>query len=67
VSPLSIVKSINLGGVENEGTHALGIIGSDFEKEITAQMPLGRIDQPGDIAPTSPDSGWLSTSSASRR
>jgi 3-oxoacyl-[acyl-carrier protein] reductase len=58
------VNSINPGGVETEGTHALGIIGSDFEKEITAQTPLGRIGQPGDIAPiavflASPDSGWL--------
>jgi hypothetical protein len=27
---------LNPGGVETEGTHALGIIGSNFEKEITA-------------------------------
>ena len=58
------VNSINPGMVETEGTHTLGIPGSDFEKELVAQTPLGRIGQPGDIAPlavflASSDSGWL--------
>src|SRR5580765_1159384 len=44
------VNSINPGGVETEGTHAAGIIGSDFEKQMVAQTPLGRLGQPEDIA-----------------
>ena len=58
------VNSINPGVVETEGVRAAGIIGSDFQKELEAQTPLGRIAQPDDIAPVavflaSADSGWL--------
>lgn len=58
------VNSINPGGVETEGVHTAGIIGSDFEKEMIAGTPLGRFGQPGDIAPlavflASDDSAWL--------
>ena len=58
------VNSINPGMVETEGVHALGILGSDFEKDAVAQTPLGRIGQPGDIAPAvaflaSPESAWI--------
>ncbi|HZC44653.1 MAG TPA: glucose 1-dehydrogenase [Acidobacteriaceae bacterium] len=58
------VNSINPGMIETEGAHSAGIIGSDFEKGAVAQTPLGRIGQPGDIAPlavflASADSGWL--------
>jgi 3-oxoacyl-[acyl-carrier protein] reductase len=58
------VNTINPGMVETEGTHAGGFIGSDFEKELVAQAPLGRIGQVSDIAPlavflASDDSGWL--------
>jgi 3-oxoacyl-[acyl-carrier protein] reductase len=58
------VNSINPGVVETEGTHAMGIIGGDFQKGFEAQTPLGRIGQPEDIAPiavflASQDSGWL--------
>ena len=58
------VNSINPGMVETEGAHTAGVIGSDFQKQIEAQTPLGRIGQPGDIAPiavflASADSGWL--------
>ena len=58
------VNSINPGPVETEGFHAMGAPGSDFEKQMLAQTPLGRIGQPGDIAPVavflaSEDSGWL--------
>jgi 3-oxoacyl-[acyl-carrier protein] reductase len=58
------VNAINPGGVETEGAHAAGVIGSDFEKQMVAQTPLGRIGQPTDIAPiavflASADSGWL--------
>jgi len=58
------VNSINPGMVETEGTHAVGVIGSDFQKQFEVQTPLGRIAQPDDIAPiavflASADSGWL--------
>jgi 3-oxoacyl-[acyl-carrier protein] reductase len=58
------VNSINPGMVETEGVHTAGFIGSDFQKQMEAQTPLGRIAQPQDIAPiavflASADSGWL--------
>jgi 3-oxoacyl-[acyl-carrier protein] reductase len=58
------VNAINPGAVETEGVHAAGVIGSDFEKQMVAQTPLGRLGQPEDIAPiavflASADSGWL--------
>jgi 3-oxoacyl-[acyl-carrier protein] reductase len=58
------VNSINPGGVETEGAVTAGVIGSDWEKQMVADTPLGRIGQPGDIAPlatflASNDSGWL--------
>ena len=58
------VNSINPGLVETEGTHSGGQIGSDLEKWLVAQTPLGRTGQVGDIAPVavflaSDDSAWL--------
>src|SRR5882724_4473212 len=58
------VNAIKPGGVETEGFHTLGMPGSDFEKQMIAQTPLGRIGQPHDIAPAvaflaSPDSAWI--------
>lgn len=58
------VNSINPGGVETEGFHAAGFAGSDFERAMVAQTPLGRLGQPQDIAPiavflASEESGWL--------
>ncbi len=58
------VNSINPGVVETEGTHTAGIIGSDFEKTLIAQAPLGRSATVSDIAPiavflASDDSAWL--------
>jgi 3-oxoacyl-[acyl-carrier protein] reductase len=58
------VNSINPGMVETEGVHTGGFIGSEFQKQLEAQTPLGRIAQPNDIAPiavflASEDSGWL--------
>jgi len=44
------VNTIAPGGVETEGVHRIGIIGSDFEKRIVADTPLGRLGQPDDIA-----------------
>jgi len=58
------VNSINPGGVETEGTHSSGIVGSDFANQMIARTPLGRFGQPEDIAPiavflASPESSWL--------
>lgn len=58
------VNTIAPGGVETEGTRSVGIIGSDFEKQIIAGTPLGRLGQPNDIAKVavflaSDDSAWV--------
>jgi 3-oxoacyl-[acyl-carrier protein] reductase len=58
------VNAINPGGVETEGVHDLGIIGTDFEKQMVERTPLGRLGQPDDIAKVavflaSPASGWM--------
>jgi 3-oxoacyl-[acyl-carrier protein] reductase len=58
------VNSINPGVVETEGARTAGVIGSDWQTQVVAQTPLGRIAQPEDIAPiavflASADSGWL--------
>jgi 3-oxoacyl-[acyl-carrier protein] reductase len=58
------VNTIAPGGVETEGTHTLGVVGSDFAKQIVAKTPLGRFGQPEDIAPVavylaSDESGWI--------
>jgi 3-oxoacyl-[acyl-carrier protein] reductase len=58
------VNSLNPGGVETEGTHTAGVIGSDFEKDMIRRTTLGRIGQPNDIAKVavflaSDDSSWI--------
>src|ERR1700722_13483187 len=58
------VNSINPGVVETEGTRSAGLIGSDFEKGLVAQTPLGRTGQPSDIASVavflaSDNSAWV--------
>jgi len=58
------VNSINPGMVETEGIQAAGVIGSDYQKQVEALTPLGRIGQPQDIAPAavffaSSDSAWI--------
>jgi 3-oxoacyl-[acyl-carrier protein] reductase len=58
------VNSINPGMVETEGVQTAGLIGSDFEKGIVAQTPLGRLGQVDDIASVatflaSNDSKWI--------
>jgi len=58
------VNSINPGGVATEGFVSAGLQGSDFEKQLTAETPLGRFGQPDDIAPVavflaSSDSAWI--------
>jgi 3-oxoacyl-[acyl-carrier protein] reductase len=58
------VNSLNPGMIETEGVHNAGIIGSDFQKKIEAETPLGRIGQPDDIGSAavflaSSDSRWI--------
>jgi 3-oxoacyl-[acyl-carrier protein] reductase len=58
------VNAIRPGGVVTEGFHAMGGPGSDLEKQMIAQTPLGRIGQPHDIAPAavflaSRDGAWI--------
>ena len=60
------VNSINPGATATEGARAAGIIGvgSDYEKQMIALTPLGRVGQPSDIAPiavflASDESSWL--------
>ena len=58
------VNTIAPGGVETEGTHTAGVIGSDFEKQMVAGTPLGRMGQPDDIARVavflaSDAAGWI--------
>jgi 3-oxoacyl-[acyl-carrier protein] reductase len=58
------VNAISPGMIETEGTHATGFVGSDFQKMVETQAPLGRMGQPDDIAPTavylaSPDSKYM--------
>jgi 3-oxoacyl-[acyl-carrier protein] reductase len=45
------VNSINPGGTETEGAHAIGVMGTDFQKHLVTQTPLGRFGQPSDIGP----------------
>lgn len=58
------VNAVNPGMVETEGSVSAGFIGSDFEKAIVAQTPLGRTGRPDDIADVavflaSNDSRWM--------
>jgi 3-oxoacyl-[acyl-carrier protein] reductase len=58
------VNAVNPGLVETEGTVSAGFIGSDFEKQHVAQVPLGRTGRVGDIASiavflASNDSAWM--------
>ena len=59
------VNAINPGMIETEGVQSAGFLGSDFEKGIVAQTPLGRIGKPDDISPAavylaSSDSKYMS-------
>lgn len=58
------VNNVAPGGTDTEGARTLGVIGSDFEKQIVANTPLARLGQPDDIAKVavflgSDESAWL--------
>jgi 3-oxoacyl-[acyl-carrier protein] reductase len=58
------VNAVNPGPIETEGFRAIGIPGTDFERQMVAQTPLGRIGQPRDVAPVvaflaSPEAEWI--------
>jgi 3-oxoacyl-[acyl-carrier protein] reductase len=58
------VNAVAPGATHSEGFEAAGIAGSDFETQIIAQTPLGRLGQPGDIAQVavflaSDAAGWV--------
>ncbi|MDM4018141.1 glucose 1-dehydrogenase [Roseiconus lacunae] len=60
------VNSVNPGATLSEGTKSAGLYGtgSDFEQQLVAMTPLGRIGTPPDIAKVvtflaSDDAGWL--------
>lgn len=70
LGPLKIrVNLINPGATETEGIHSSGIVmGTDFEKQIIASSPLGRMGQPKDIASVigfiaSDEAGWVTGAS----
>src|SRR5260370_502524 len=37
------VNALNPGGTETEGTHAAGVMGTEFKKQIIASTSLGRV------------------------
>jgi 3-oxoacyl-[acyl-carrier protein] reductase len=60
------VNSVNPGATLSEGTKSAGLYGagSEFERQLIAMTPLGRVGMPSDIAKivaflASDDSGWL--------
>lgn len=57
-------NAVNPGLIETEGTHAAGVMGSDFHAWNESLTPLGRIGQVEDIASivsylASDDAGWV--------
>jgi 3-oxoacyl-[acyl-carrier protein] reductase len=58
------VNAVNPGMVETEGVVEAGFNEGEFRQGVEAQTPLGRIGQPGDIAPAvvflaSSDAAWI--------
>jgi 3-oxoacyl-[acyl-carrier protein] reductase len=46
------VNAISPGMIDTEGSRAGGFVGTDFQRMVEAQAPLGRMGQPDDISPT---------------
>jgi 3-oxoacyl-[acyl-carrier protein] reductase len=58
------VNAVNPGLIETDGTHAAGVMGSEFQTWNEQQTPLGRIGQVKDVASivsflASDDAGWV--------
>jgi 3-oxoacyl-[acyl-carrier protein] reductase len=58
------VNSLSPGFTETEGSHDLGIFGTDTERQLVARTPLGRVGQPNDIGTVavflaSDDASWI--------
>lgn len=58
------VNSVNPGMVATEGTRTAGMAGGEFERQVVATTPLGRVGQPSDIVGpvaflASEDAGWI--------
>lgn len=58
------VNAVNPGITSTEGVASAGVLGSDYEKQLVAQTPLGRLGQPDDIADVvtfiaSDDARWV--------
>jgi 3-oxoacyl-[acyl-carrier protein] reductase len=58
------VNAIRPGMVDTEGFRAAGMEGSEMQKQVRAQTPLGRLGEPQDIAGAavmlaSADSSWI--------
>lgn len=58
------VNVVSPGVTETEGLHATGLSGSDFQRQLEAQTPLGRVGRPNDITPAviflaSAESAWI--------
>jgi 3-oxoacyl-[acyl-carrier protein] reductase len=58
------VNTLAPGAIETEGARDLGVMDSDFGKQIVADTPLGRFGQPDDIGKValflaSDQSGWI--------
>jgi 3-oxoacyl-[acyl-carrier protein] reductase len=61
------VNAVNPGPVVTEGFKSAGFEGGDFEKQMVADTPLGRVGQPDDIATVvsflaSDDARWVTGS-----
>jgi len=59
------VNAIAPGPVDTDGTRGVGLIGSELERQLIAQTPLGRLGQPEDIGRiavflASDDAQWVS-------
>jgi len=58
------VNALNPGLIVTEGTQTAGFAEGDMAQGIAAQTPLGRLGQPGDVAPVavflaSDEAGWV--------
>ncbi len=58
------VNTLAPGPVETDGTRAVGLVGSELQKQLAARTPLGRLGLPEDIAKVavflaSDQAGWL--------